>query len=120
MDFPRSVIEKAQHSVAEALEPCLETFIHLDLNDSKESEIFKALTLEVVLAALEGMQPSMRVTRAVTPAGDGFIEKTVITIETPWESAEGEVPGPHSRACGWRKHDHGAACHRNCPTCGGK
>lgn len=26
---------------------------------------------------------------------------------------------PHSRACGWRLHDHGPACHRNCPTCGG-
>ncbi len=24
---------------------------------------------------------------------------------------------PHSRACGWRKHDHGSACHSNCPTC---
>ena|SRR6478735_9709535 len=27
---------------------------------------------------------------------------------------------PHSRACGWRKHDHGTDCHTNCPTCGGK
>lgn len=27
---------------------------------------------------------------------------------------------PHSRACGWQKHDHGTACHSNCPTCGGK
>ena len=27
---------------------------------------------------------------------------------------------PHSRACGWRKHDHGVDCSSNCPTCGGK
>lgn len=25
---------------------------------------------------------------------------------------------PHSRACGIHPHPHGAACHRNCPTCG--
>jgi len=25
---------------------------------------------------------------------------------------------PHSRACGWRIHGHGPACHPNCPTCG--
>lgn len=29
-------------------------------------------------------------------------------------------PGAHSRACGWRQHDHGLPCHRNCPTCGGR
>lgn len=27
--------------------------------------------------------------------------------------------GPHSRACGWRNHDHGTACSTNCPTCHG-
>ncbi len=27
---------------------------------------------------------------------------------------------PHSRACGWRNHDHGSACHSNCPTCQGR
>lgn len=27
---------------------------------------------------------------------------------------------PHSRACGWRAHPHGSACHANCPTCGGR
>jgi hypothetical protein len=26
---------------------------------------------------------------------------------------------PHSRACGIRQHDHGTACHPNCPTCHG-
>jgi hypothetical protein len=26
---------------------------------------------------------------------------------------------PHSRACGWRLHDHGTECHTNCPTCEG-
>jgi hypothetical protein len=26
---------------------------------------------------------------------------------------------PHSRACGFRAHEHGSACHRNCPTCQG-
>lgn len=32
----------------------------------------------------------------------------------------GEDRRPHSRACGWRRHDHGAECHSNCPTCGGR
>jgi hypothetical protein len=27
--------------------------------------------------------------------------------------------GPHSRACGIKKHDHGTACHTNCHTCEG-
>lgn len=27
---------------------------------------------------------------------------------------------PHSRACGIGKHEHGAACSTNCPTCAGK
>ena len=27
---------------------------------------------------------------------------------------------PHSRGCGWRKHDHGVDCVPSCPTCGGK
>lgn len=26
---------------------------------------------------------------------------------------------PHSRACDWTPHPHGAACSSNCPTCGG-
>lgn len=29
------------------------------------------------------------------------------------------MEGPHSRACGWRQHEHGPDCHSNCPTCGG-
>lgn len=29
------------------------------------------------------------------------------------------VPGAHSRACGIKLHEHGIACHRNCPTCHG-
>ena len=33
-------------------------------------------------------------------------------------TAEREA-GPHSRACGIRKHDHGTDCHANCPTCHG-
>lgn len=28
--------------------------------------------------------------------------------------------GPHSRACGARPHEHGLACHGNCPTCHGR
>jgi predicted Zn-ribbon and HTH transcriptional regulator len=27
---------------------------------------------------------------------------------------------PHSRACGYVKHNHGTACHKNCPTCHGQ
>lgn len=36
----------------------------------------------------------------------------------------GDVIGPdrrpHSKACGVTKHEHGLACSRNCPTCGGQ
>lgn len=28
--------------------------------------------------------------------------------------------GPHSRACGWRRHPHGVDCSTNCPTCAGR
>jgi hypothetical protein len=34
--------------------------------------------------------------------------------------APSPIIGPHSRACGIHKHDHGPACSWNCPTCGGK
>lgn len=27
---------------------------------------------------------------------------------------------PHCRACGITLHEHGRACHQNCPTCGGR
>ena len=27
---------------------------------------------------------------------------------------------PHSRACGYRYHEHGSACSTNCPTCHGE
>jgi len=39
-----------------------------------------------------------------------------------WADPEGYPAGslPHSRACGWREHDHGSACHSNCPTCHGR
>lgn len=30
------------------------------------------------------------------------------------------IEAPHSRACGYVKHDHGPDCHTNCPTCHGK
>lgn len=30
------------------------------------------------------------------------------------------VDGPHSRACGPTIHQHGLACHPNCPTCHGQ
>lgn len=28
-----------------------------------------------------------------------------------------ELDGPHSRACDYMEHEHGIACHPNCPTC---
>jgi hypothetical protein len=33
---------------------------------------------------------------------------------------ESHASGPHSRACGFRLHEHGPECHTNCPTCGGQ
>lgn len=41
-----------------------------------------------------------------------------VTVERSDPPSEGR-DGPHSRACGWRPHEHGPACHKNCPTCGG-
>jgi len=38
----------------------------------------------------------------------------------PMTSTPTPEPGPHSRACGWRPHDHGSACSTNCPTCHGR
>jgi hypothetical protein len=35
-------------------------------------------------------------------------------VSAPWAH-----DAPHSRACGVRRHEHGADCHGNCPTCGG-
>jgi hypothetical protein len=29
------------------------------------------------------------------------------------------LEGPHCKACGIRKHEHGSDCHANCPTCHG-
>ena len=29
------------------------------------------------------------------------------------------IEPPHSRACGWAKHEHGFECSYNCPTCHG-
>jgi len=31
-----------------------------------------------------------------------------------------DFSGPHSRACGVKKHEHGRECSDNCPTCHGK
>lgn len=42
-----------------------------------------------------------------------------IEHEPPEVKAPTLRDGPHSRACGPAKHDHGRACHRNCPTCSG-
>ena len=39
---------------------------------------------------------------------------------TPTPQVVETVEGPHSRACGARKHEHGPECHQNCPTCAGK
>lgn len=55
------------------------------------------IDLEVQLP-LEGIQEAL--TGVVTPS----------TIQ--------QAEGPHSRACGVQPHQHGTACHPNCPTCG--
>lgn len=51
-------------------------------------------------------------------------ESTVVWIGDVPRVATGQpdmtkVDGPHSRACGVVWHEHGQACHRNCPTCHG-
>ena len=43
-------------------------------------------------------------------------DRMIHSIECPlhWRKA------PHSRACGFRNHEHGLACSTNCPSCQGK
>jgi len=57
--------------------------------------------------------------------GDPLIQFVKRVSAGEWQPVEPEPPAqfesePHSRACGFRWHDHGAECHSNCPTCGGK
>lgn len=58
------------------------------------------------------------VTEEVTTV-DGVVH-TRIVITGPWVPQEEKDVRPHSRACGFRKHDHGKDCSTNCPTCHGK
>lgn len=72
-------------------------------------------------AILDGLnahqaQSSMDPTLVEERVGDAVWAAGFRRSEVPQPSAE----GPHSRACGIRKHDHGDACHSNCPTCHGE
>lgn len=42
-----------------------------------------------------------------------------IEFMTPPDEEETVDKRPHSRACGWRQHEHGRSCSTNCPTCHG-
>lgn len=52
---------------------------------------------------------------------DGILH-TRIVITGQWKDSTKSEPEvlPHSRACGFRPHEHGDACSTNCPTCHGK
>lgn len=41
----------------------------------------------------------------------------IARYEVPGELSENKLP--HSRACGFKAHNHGIACSHNCPTCAG-
>ena len=47
----------------------------------------------------------------------GEVLKAVFNLPTEEKKPAQDLP--HSRACGWREHEHGSACSSNCPTCGG-
>ena len=53
------------------------------------------------------------------PSGDGSL-RWPCPQHPPTPQVVETVEGPHSRACGARKHGHGPECHQNCPTCAGK
>lgn len=72
----------------------------------------KQLKILVILeeVSTESMNPDKSLMAYVVD-----IEEVIASYDQPKP-----LDGPHSRACGWQKHDHGPACHHNCPTCGGK
>ena len=47
------------------------------------------------------------------------LRRAVVSATTPTQPGWFK-DGPHSRACGIVAHRHGASCHPNCPTCGGR
>jgi hypothetical protein len=56
-----------------------------------------------------------------------IIEDTLLAFTDQPQPPDLAVPAPplvdrrpHSRACGIVSHEHGADCHSNCPTCGGR
>jgi len=61
----------------------------------------------------------LRVTEVtwIIPNSDVDNYRVLVTAE---EIADSVEKLPHSRACGFRDHEHGLDCNSNCPTCGGK
>lgn len=58
-----------------------------------------------------------QVTIALTPTQ--VMALAALAANPPPEPPRFQAAGPHSRACGAARHDHGPDCNRNCPTCGG-
>lgn len=53
------------------------------------------------------------------PAGASFQDGTHQYCHRTVAEPDMTDQRPHSRACGWRKHEHGTECSTNCPTCHG-
>lgn len=91
-------------------------------------EVFNAVTL--ITADGETLVVNMRDSgfECAYQSGDTIVpfelQRGVATIRQvdPLQADGGVEPqeGPHSRACGFRNHEHGTACSTNCPTCHGQ
>lgn len=78
------------------------------------------------LVKIAEQEAAIRKARQEALAALGEPESEEVAVE-PDEVEPDENPAltwdadaPHSRACGIRQHDHGPACHPNCPSCNGK
>lgn len=77
-----------------------------------------------VMALIQGYANEWAVfvgdTSTLPPALDQYMLDIAATFKVEVFDDSDEDTGPHSRACGVGKHEHGTWCHSNCPTCGGK
>jgi hypothetical protein len=71
-----------------------------------EEPVSRSALSDLLAPALEGLTAALAVEEPPPPPPD----------ENPF----GLDMRVHSRACGIVPHGHGSACHRNCPTCGGR
>jgi hypothetical protein len=90
-----------------------------------EGAVRALAVLGETVTALE--DPGVTLSRSGIAAGlsEAYDElATLLAVEEPPAPVVEAPPGldlrVHSRACGIVPHGHGSACHKNCPTCGGR